>query len=374
MNAISESYRIGGEVRLPDWLMKMNLSTGVKLTYTVLATCSGGRDQAWPGQGYLASRVSVSVRSIQRYLTELVKLGLIAISRKNVKGKNRCVYTFLRPGQEFEHKDDNLSSLSTQKAEPTLKDTTQCRLDHDNLSPSLIKEESIKGKEYLPPTPQASEPGPEQFFCADISGRESGDFEKGEEEKILGERAWSLVRELLRKELGYSAVQTWLDPLKIEGHGKQVILKAPNPFFLNWVNRHYADGLRKAFCSFGCEVQLELEEITPEEKASRQVPPMFMPMPAANQAQTEPDWSSLSQDEQFIKIFETYPRQEKFKEGLDIFKNLVKQGICPAPSKLFQAISKLKRTANWQREDGRFVPQIPKWLAAHRWLDALQLS
>ena len=46
-----------GMVYLPDEVMGMALSTGAKLTYSVLAACAGGRAYAWPDQNYLARRV-----------------------------------------------------------------------------------------------------------------------------------------------------------------------------------------------------------------------------------------------------------------------------------------------------------------------------
>ena len=33
---------------MQDWLLKADLSSGAKLTYSVLACCAGGKDHAWP--------------------------------------------------------------------------------------------------------------------------------------------------------------------------------------------------------------------------------------------------------------------------------------------------------------------------------------
>ena len=373
MSAISVGYRIGNDVRLPDWLMKMNLSTGVKLTYNVLATCSGGREQAWPGQEYLANRVSVSVRSIQRYLGELVRHGLIAISKEIFKGKRRCVYTFLQPGHDPGKEGDKLSPPSVQKADTTEESTTECRLESDKLSPSLNKEESIKGIEFIPPTPQTPEPQANLTFNAGISTGECAEIEKGGEKKAPEDPIWSQVKEHLRVELGEDIVRTWMEPLRFQRREQSVILQAPNSFFLKWLKEHYADGLRNAFQAIGTDIRLELEEITPEERISRQrlLESTQSAATAVKTTPEEPNWSEMTQEEQYLKIYEAYPRSEKFSEGLTVFKRLVKQGVCPASGKLFQAIAKQKKTANWQREEGRFVPQIPKWLAEHRWLDAL---
>ncbi|UQZ87775.1 hypothetical protein C4J81_00505 [Deltaproteobacteria bacterium Smac51] len=84
-----------GEVRLPSWLMKMDISKGAKLTYNVLATCSRGREYTWPSQSYLARELSSSVRTVQRHLGELVQCGLIGKGREIVEGRIRRVYLFL---------------------------------------------------------------------------------------------------------------------------------------------------------------------------------------------------------------------------------------------------------------------------------------
>ena len=84
-----------GDFRMPEWLLKMNISAGAKLTYSVLRCCSSGRDYAWPSQEYLAQKASVSVRTLQRYLSELVCFSLIEKCKKHIKGQMRNVYHFL---------------------------------------------------------------------------------------------------------------------------------------------------------------------------------------------------------------------------------------------------------------------------------------
>ena len=60
-------------------LEKQEISLGARCTYGVLAQVSGKSDHCWPSQKYLAERLGVSIRTIQKYLKELVRLGFIAI-------------------------------------------------------------------------------------------------------------------------------------------------------------------------------------------------------------------------------------------------------------------------------------------------------
>ena len=52
---------------------------GARCAYGVLAQLSGKSDHCWPSQKYLAERLGVSIRTIQKYLKELARLGFIAI-------------------------------------------------------------------------------------------------------------------------------------------------------------------------------------------------------------------------------------------------------------------------------------------------------
>ena len=281
MNA-EDSYFIGGEVRLPDWLMSMELSTGAKLTYNVLATCAGGRDHAWPKQEYLARRVSASVRTIQRYLGELARHGLIAVSRESLKGKMRCVYAFLSPGAGPGRA--NLSPPPGGQDEKKPAGSPICRLERDNLSPSLNKEETIKGKkEEDPPAPQEARPASGLEAGTGDPGQGGGDFSDSEEperepqperpeasvEASADDPAWARIKARLRAELSDSFVETWLEPLQFEQRNGQAILKAPNKFFQTWVRRNYGEELGQAFQGAGLTA-VSFEEMTPEEGKKHQ--------------------------------------------------------------------------------------------------------
>lgn len=60
-------------------LEKQEISLGARCTYGMLAQVSGKSDHCWPSQKYLAERLGVSIRTIQKYLKELARLGFIAI-------------------------------------------------------------------------------------------------------------------------------------------------------------------------------------------------------------------------------------------------------------------------------------------------------
>ncbi len=56
---------------------------------------------------------------------------------------------------------------------------------------------------------------------------------------------WALARESLRNRLGSEVVSRWLDPLSVTSVSEQsLILEAPNPFFLDWINTHYLEAIQ----------------------------------------------------------------------------------------------------------------------------------
>jgi hypothetical protein len=130
------------------------------------------------------------------------------------------------------------------------------------------------------------------------------------------------------------------------------------------VKQHYGDEIRQVFQSFGYEIRLEVDELTPKGEHTHQSVQVVAPkMPPQ-----EVDWEALSLDDQFEKIYAAYPKKERFWDGLRAFKRLVKQGECSA-RQLIKAIFRQRNTDGWHREDGRFVPQFHNWLLGKRWMD-----
>ena len=154
-----------GDFRMQSWLLESDLSAGAKLTYTVLASLAGGKDHAWPSQSYLADKVSVSIRTVQCYLRELVESGLIEKCRAFLKGRVRCFYKFLAAGstsstapRTVADQSDNMLSCSEIIAYSPASEASNCRAEGDNLSSSLNKVDTIKGNENLPPAPLQDQP------------------------------------------------------------------------------------------------------------------------------------------------------------------------------------------------------------------------
>ena len=96
----------------------------------------------------------------------------------------------------------------------------------------------------------------------------------------------------------------------------------------------------------------------PPAPAARSLPPASRPMGGGG---------SFFQD--FEKLCAAYPKKEALGFARTVFQKLWRSGLLPASDILLASIEKSKATHNWQRENGRFIPQLSNWLRGQRWLD-----
>ena len=71
----------------------------------------------------------------------------------------------------------------------------------------------------------------------------------------------------------------------------------------------------------------------------------------------------------FEKAWALYPKKEAKGLACAAWKALQRQGQLPTLQELESSIRQFMASDNWQREQGRFVPQMSNWLRGQRWLD-----
>ncbi len=266
------AVRIGnftpGDFTVPKEFLDTNLSAPAKLLYTVLATCSGGRDYAWPSQEYLAEKLKVHVRTIQRYLKELVDSGLIAKGKKFIKGQVRNIYHFLtKNGSDFFASPDttNLSSRSVSGQKNLSPDTTNCSDQHDTPVAPYIDEELLREENKIPPTPapvgalrrqdlscssvnstRAETELPTPTLAAGGGDKNFAEEEKSEAPATLEAQEWTAAKKILAEKLSNGNFAAWIAPLIFEKSETGAILRAPNKFFQSWLSEHYGQELSEA--------------------------------------------------------------------------------------------------------------------------------
>ncbi len=71
----------------------------------------------------------------------------------------------------------------------------------------------------------------------------------------------------------------------------------------------------------------------------------------------------------FEKAWELYPKKEGKRLAAIAWEKLRASGELPPMSVIHTAISQSMAFDSWQRENGRFIPQMSNWLRGQRWLD-----
>lgn len=125
-------------------LSRTDISLEEKALYGLLEVLDGGKG-CWASNDWLASRLGVSERAIQRYLAKLERIGLVVKVVNEAAGNQRRVQTI----------GSVAVTPSRQSVTPL---TTTCRDPHDNLSPKSKRENKIEID-----TPQTPLPHSELF-------------------------------------------------------------------------------------------------------------------------------------------------------------------------------------------------------------------
>lgn len=71
----------------------------------------------------------------------------------------------------------------------------------------------------------------------------------------------------------------------------------------------------------------------------------------------------------FEKLWAAYPRKEAKELARSAWHRLCRQGEIPALDALLASLGRFRASTAWNREHGRFVPQLVNWLRGRRWLD-----
>ena len=71
----------------------------------------------------------------------------------------------------------------------------------------------------------------------------------------------------------------------------------------------------------------------------------------------------------FEKVWELYPKKEAKGLARSAWLRLQREGLLPPLPRIEASIRHFMASETWQREQGRFVPQMSNWLMGQRWLD-----
>lgn len=77
----------------------------------------------------------------------------------------------------------------------------------------------------------------------------------------------------------------------------------------------------------------------------------------------------LSANSIFERLWAVYPRKEAKELARSAWHRLWRHGEVPALDVLLGALDRFRASVSWNKEHGRFVPQLVNWLRGRRWLD-----
>ncbi|MDO5675549.1 MAG: DnaA N-terminal domain-containing protein [bacterium] len=394
MQAISIGY---GQFRSPEWLDEIGLSPAERKTYEYLAISSRGADHAWPSQKWLADKVRVTTRSIRTYIRKLEEYSLIRTVLERINGRLRLVYYFLAhpvvkaavERKNFPVKEEKFSAHLNKRKEniknppyPPQREAADAAKERDyeqKIATHADPSENLSGDSRRSPCRTGGRDG------LPITGRDSNSVPIGgirSESKTFQQAAtaigtektcppantaWQAALALLLQKLPQQEVDLWLAPIQAVATEKGLRLDCPDRYAMAWVQDRFGTDIHEAlqqheitefYFSFG-EQEKELQKEKNQEQLAETA------RHAERQAQT---LRNLPLQEQFTVLVSAYPRKTSGHWfAWQTFKRLTKKGDLPETSELLQMIEAKKQSDDWNRDAGRWIPGLSKWLNNRPW-------
>jgi len=379
--------------------------------YEWLAMSARGQDHAYPTQEWLAKKINVTVRTIRNYTRLLVKLLLIDVREERIKGKKRNNYYFLvHPAMGLQDEDISENNGQVQDDCSQLKNESEEKEDDrknfpviaENFSAQLDKGKSCLENPPYPPrgqaadaagesheltqnhrTPAYTKMGADNIQCGSTTNQEksagtascptgttvgnqrdvssSGD---GNIPKYLDDfsHIWAKALESLKSVNGY---ELWLKPLKAGIKDSRFVLFCPDPYFEAYVRRHFFEAIRTAIQQAGI-ADFSGQDLLIEDRISPHI--AQQQIQKKNQEEGWRKLNNLPAKDQFAALAAAYPRKCAGEYlAWRTFSRLWRRRELPDMADLLRIINQQKSSTDWNRDDGRWVPGLTKWLRNKPW-------
>lgn len=178
---------------------------------------------------------------------------------------------------------------------------------------------------------------------------------------------WQAALALLLQQIPERDFNLWIRPINACQTSDGLRLDCPDRYAMAWVQEHFnnaiSDALEHAgitdfFFTFG-EQAKELQEKKNKELRAE----------AARNAECQAKvLQSLPMKEQFAVLVSTYPRKTSGNWfAWRAFSRLHRRGELPDIQQLLQLVQEEKSSEDWQRDAGRWIPGLHKWLRNKPW-------
>ena len=408
MQEITGTIAIGyGKFRTPDWIDGIKMLPGVQKTYEWIVMSARGEDHAYPSQKWLAKKVKVCERSIRNHKKTLIDLQLIKQEIERIKGRLRRVYYLL--------------------AHPAIVAAIQRKnlpVTAENFSGQLDKGKCCTENPPCPPLGKAAQAAGEKHEHTQTNGAPAIEFNGTPSVEGMGEENLSRSRRTNGNGPGdtercecerliqagsdvprHPAIREAIDDLKKRAVEVSPVLihllltaasqiedgklriEAETGFFARIIEEHsdeLAESLKKSgITSFRIGVmpadvltmkrredeRLECLKRAQEQAIQREKLKELQRQQQRQDEERKRELAALSPEEQFTVLVAAYPRQSVYGDyfAKRTFFRLHRRKELPELAALLRIINSHKTSVDWNRDQGRWIPGLNKWLRAKPW-------
>jgi len=363
------------------------MTAGIEKTFKAMVRCAVGKNHTFVNMGTLASRTNVCYRTIERHIKILKEAGLINVVKEEINGWKQTVYYFLAHPVIIKFRE-----LKAGKTTPQQKPDNTPKPDQPEAAPETEPEAQpeLPEDDDLKTTreghfPDQKNVGNLSDYTIDriyidtpsLSPSESVINHAPQEPAI-----WAKVKGGIIEKDQLNLAAKYLPCLEAEIENDRVILSGPNEVALQRIQKHYGQTIKDNFSFFGVKTLVfkvfseerqkkKDEEQKLQDQIQRQQQKEQQERVLAEKQYQEAELNSLPLKKQFEVLLNQYPRKAGKWQAWMTFKKLVRAGEIPKTSKLLQIIGKNKMSRDWQRDNGRWIPGLSKFLKERRWLDEI---
>ena len=387
LNNLTISYGYANDLDL--WFGKIErkdggkMTAGIEKTFKAMVRCAVGKDHTFVNMGTLANRTNVCHRTIERHVKILQETGLINAVREEINGWMQTAYYFLAHPVIIKFR-----GLRVGKTKPQQKPDKTPKPDQPEVAPEMEPElpecdDQETTRECHSPDQKnvgnLSDYTLERLYVdtPSLSPSESV-INHGRQEPPT----WAKVKESIIEKDQLNLAAKYFPCLEAEIENDSVILSGPNEIALQRIEKHYGQTLKDNFSFFGVKTLVfkvfseerqkkKNEDQKLQDQIQRQQQNEQQERILAEKQQQKAELNSLPLKKQFEVLLNQYPRKAGKWQAWMNFKKLVQAGEIPQTSKLLQIIGKNKMSPGWQRDNGRWIPGLSKFLKERRWLDEI---
>lgn len=241
----------------------------------------------------------------------------------------------------------------------------------------------------ISPTTEDLSTNPTGTPVSEVSGKVGGE-ETPNKEIRSEDQAWAKTKRLLAERMREVDLKAYIEPCEFERAESVAVLRFPNEFAMRHVRRTFGDELREAFGDELREAFMQAgfkdfclavmtdeqkerynREMNEREKAARAEAAQIRAALRKKDPEVPEDFDfgAIAPLELFEKLYERYPRKERKRKSFDVFERMARSKMFPPMPVLLAAVKRQSENPKWQREEGRYVPQLHRWLSEQRWED-----